>query len=149
MPTPLTDATQTHTLATIPRRPAAPEMPPPPPPEAVLESRLAAIAQMRRPAAQQPDAVASNFAPWAKSTRGEPTKTPAAAKPRAMVAEAAPEPPVFTVPVDEQKLEALKTALGILAGRIKATTKDNPIAALFGAAMVGDDPFLRAIRVRR
>jgi hypothetical protein len=61
----------------------------------------------------------------------------------------APEPPVFTVPVDEQRLEALKTALGILAGRIKATTKDNPIAALFGAALIGDDPFLRAIRVRR
>ncbi len=147
MPTPLTDATQTQTLAGIPRRHAVPEMPPPPPPEAILESRIAAVAHMRRPAAQQRDAFSSTFAPWAKGSQPQPTRA-AEAKPKALTVET-PEPPVFTVPVDEAKLEALKTALGILAGRIKATTKDNPIAALFGAALIGDDPFLRAIRVRR
>ena len=146
MPTPLTDATQTQTLAGIPRRHAAPEMPPAPPPDAILES-LAAAPKMRRPAQAQGDAFTSRFAPWAKGSAPEARKV-FETKLKAMPVEA-PEPPVFTVPVEEQKLEALKTALGILAGRIKATTKDNPIAALFGAALIGDDPFLRAIRVRR
>ncbi len=146
MPTLLTDATQTQTLVGLPRRHVATEMPPPPPREAILES-LASAPQMRRPVAQQSDAFTSTFAPWAKGTQPQPTKV-AEGKPMAMAAQA-PEPPVFTVSVDEQKLEALKNALGILAGRIKATTKDNPIAALFGAALVGDDPFLRAVRVRR
>lgn len=150
MPTQLTDLTQTQTLAQLlplaaPQ--ALPAVPPPPPPEAILESHLTAAAQMRRPArAQQGDAFSSKFAPWAAKAPGTPV-TRAEHGPKAM-AQATAEPPMFTVPIEEAKLEILRTLIGVLAGRIKATTSENPIAALLGATVIGNDPLLRAIRIR-
>ncbi len=149
MLTQLTDLTQTQTLAQLPSPSlqSPPALPPPPPPEAILESRIAAAAQMRRPVtAQQVDAFSSKFAPWAARAPGTPV-TRVDNGPKAMT-QATPEPPMFTVPIAETKLDTLRTLIGVLAGRIKATTSENPIVALFGATQSSDDPFVRATRIR-
>ena len=110
MLTQLTDLTQTQTLAQLPSPSlqSPPALPPPPPPEAILESRIAAAAQMRRPVtAQQVDAFSSKFAPWAARAPGTPV-TRVDNGPKAMT-QATPEPPMFTVPIAEPKLDILRT----------------------------------------
>lgn len=138
MPTHLTDATQTQTMATLPVRHAqGSEAPPPPPPEAVRESIVTHAIKMRS-VAQPPakDGFSSKFAPW------KATGTKAAVA-------AVAEPPVFTIPVDERKVDELRTTLGIMTGRLKATVKDkSDVATLFGA-LDDNDPMVRATRQRR
>ena len=92
-----------------------------------------------RSAAQpaESDRYTSKFAPW---------KVPGGAK---HMSAAPAEPPVFTIPVDERKVEELRNTLAVMTGRIKATPKDKSDVAILFGALDDNDPMVRSTRQGR